>query len=196
LGAKDVDFKAGVVILAEHKTAEKTGKSRIIYLSPEAEETTDIEHHEFLISVGVPEEWRDDPDWWGGWTAEIVRTGVRIIAEDGGMTEGELIEKAVRESDRSAAAETRKVMQLESQLAHQAEAISDAERVARGRALLLPADTIDKVMRYEARLNRQLMQTLHQLERLQAIRAGNPPAPPAVLDVTVEAGGLALDAAG
>jgi integrase len=34
--ARDVDLKAGVAILAEHKTAEKTGKPRLIYLSPEA----------------------------------------------------------------------------------------------------------------------------------------------------------------
>jgi integrase len=34
--AKDVDFKTGVSLLAEHKTAEKTGRPRVIYLSPEA----------------------------------------------------------------------------------------------------------------------------------------------------------------
>jgi hypothetical protein len=44
------------------------------------------------------------------------------------------------------------------------------------------------VMRYESHLNKQLTQTLHQLERLQALRSGNPPAPPAALDVTVETG--------
>lgn len=36
LEAKDVDFRTGVAVLAEHKTAEKTGRPRAIYLSPEA----------------------------------------------------------------------------------------------------------------------------------------------------------------
>src|SRR5581483_11598233 len=34
--AKDVDLQAGVVVLTEHKTAGKTGRPRVIYLSPEA----------------------------------------------------------------------------------------------------------------------------------------------------------------
>lgn len=48
-----------------------------------------------------------------------------------------------------------------------------AERDRMHRERLLPdAATLDKVMRYEAHLNRQLNQTLHELEALQARRQG------------------------
>jgi hypothetical protein len=104
------------------------------------------------------------------------------------MTEAGLIEWAVKEADRTAAVERRKALKLEAELARCTEDIAGAERVARGRALLPSAEVLDKVTRYESHLNKQLTQTLHTLERLQAIRSGNPPAPPAALDVTVEAG--------
>jgi hypothetical protein len=50
----------------------------------------------------------------------------------------------------------------------------------------------DQLTRYEAHLGRQLQQTLVQLERLQALRAGEYVAPPALAEVgvtvTTEAG--------
>jgi hypothetical protein len=67
-------------------------------------------------------------------------------------------------------------------------ALAAEEDAARRRVLLPAADTLDKVMRYESHLGRQLTQTLHLLERLQAARSGNPPVPPAALDVTIDAG--------
>jgi hypothetical protein len=56
--------------------------------------------------------------------------------------------------------------------------------------MLPDASTLDRVMRYEAHVSRQLLQTLHTLERLQAARAGEPVPPPAALDVTVNAPAL------
>jgi hypothetical protein len=50
---------------------------------------------------------------------------------------------------------------------------------------ILPADALEKVSRYEAHLGRQLQQSLVQLERLQALRAGRYVAPPAVAEVGV-----------
>ena len=147
----------------------------------------DIEDHKFLEVIGVPEERREDADWWDGWTAGVVRAGVRVIATVHGLTEATLIEWAVENADRTACTEERKVMKLEPLLTSLTEEVTDPERVASGR-VLPSAEVIDKVMRYESHLNKQLTQTLHQLERLQAIRSGNPPAPPAALDVTVEAG--------
>jgi hypothetical protein len=154
---------------------------------------TDIEDVEFLAAIGVPAEWRADADWWTGWTVGMVRAGVGIIARDNGLTESELIEWAVKKADRDAGREERKAMKLEPLLDYLTEQIAGAEQVARGRALLPDADVADKVMRYESHLNKQLIQTLHQLERLQAIRSGNPPVPPAALDVTVDTGGPCLD---
>jgi hypothetical protein len=54
------------------------------------------------------------------------------------------------------------------------------------RERLLPAgEVVDRVARYEAHLSRQLAQALHELQRLQAARVGEPVMPPTVLDVTV-----------
>jgi len=152
------------------------------------EETVDIEQPDFLADVGVPEEWRNDADWWDGWTAKLLRNGAKEIAEEYEMTATELIDKAVRESGQSAKLERWKVDALEAELASLAAAMAEAERIARGRALLPAADVLDKLTRYESHLARQLTQTLHLLERLQGSRVGNPPPPPAALDVTVSAG--------
>ncbi len=51
------------------------------------------------------------------------------------------------------------------------------------RRLLPTADTLAKVMRYEAHLHRQYLQTLHELEAIQARRHGQP-APLARLDIS------------
>jgi hypothetical protein len=166
------------------------------YIPNGHEEYMDIEDHEFLAAVGVPADWRDDADWWEGWTAGIIRAGVKIIAEASGMTEAELIERAVRGADQTADVERRKALKLEAELDRVIEANAGPEQVARGRAVLPSAEVVDKVMRYESHLNKQLTQTLHMLERLRAIRDGKPPVPPAALDVTVETGTLTLDHAG
>lgn len=152
------------------------------------EEAVDIEQPDYLADVGVPEEWRNDADWWDGWTAKLLRNGAKEIAEEYEMTATELIEKAVRETDQAATLERRKVKALEAELAGLAAATAEAERIARGRALLPAGDVLEKLTRYESHLARQLTQTLHLLERLQGSRAGNPPPPPAALDVTVSAG--------
>lgn len=154
------------------------------------DEYFDIEDRQFLAAVGVPEEWRDEPDWWGGWTARLVRNGVEQIAKEDRMTADELTARAVREADRTVTVYRRQVTRLEEELAELAATTQAAERVARSRASLPGADAIDKMMRYEAHLTRQLTQTLHLLERIQATRRGSPSAPPAALDVTVQAEGM------
>lgn len=58
--AADVDFESGLWILKKHKTAKKTGKPRLVYLSPEAAELTRelVAHNPtgplFLNSRGKP----------------------------------------------------------------------------------------------------------------------------------------------
>jgi hypothetical protein len=52
---------------------------------------------------------------------------------------------------------------------------------------MLPEDhTLQKITRYEAHLSRQLLQALHELQRLQAARGGQPVPLPAALDVVVD----------
>ena len=51
------------------------------------------------------------------------------------------------------------------------------------RRLLPPEQTLERIMRYEAHLHRQWVQTIHELEALQARRKGER-TPLARLDVT------------
>jgi len=53
----------------------------------------------------------------------------------------------------------------------------------RREALLPPDETLDKVSRYETTLERSLFRTLHELQRLRAVRSGAPLLPPAAVDV-------------
>ena len=41
---------------------------------------TDVRHPQFLLALGVPAEWHDDPEGWCGWTAGVVQKGVERIA--------------------------------------------------------------------------------------------------------------------
>src|SRR5262249_43264522 len=52
-------------------------------------------------------------------------------------------------------------------------------------AILGDRFTLDKIMRYESHITRQMLQALHTLERLQRAGRGDDVPPPAALDVTV-----------
>ena len=52
------------------------------------------------------------------------------------------------------------------------------EKARQAATVLSSADTLDKIMRYETTLERQLYRAMHQLERLQRMRKGEDiPAP-------------------
>ena len=111
---------------------------------------------------GIPPDLHsDDYPEWAGWTAGIVRRGVQRIAAQAGTHPDALLPAAL-DATRMQVIRTR----------------CEAERVEkrlsdyRCRALLPEPDTLDKVMRYEAHLSRQLWSTLHELEALQARRKG------------------------
>jgi hypothetical protein len=48
------------------------------------------------------------------------------------------------------------------------------------------AVTFGNLTRYEGHFSRQYRTTLHELERLQAVRAGQPNLPPAAADIAIE----------
>ena len=61
----------------------------------------------------------------------------------------------------------------------------DAEEAARQAAAVLPsADTLDKILRYETTLDRQLYRAMNQLERLQRLRQGEAVPPPLTMEVS------------
>jgi hypothetical protein len=62
----------------------------------------------------------------------------------------------------------------------------DLDYMRRERLLATGPET-DRIARYESHLSRRLDQALHELHRLQATRAGEPVAPPIVVDVTLSA---------
>ncbi len=142
----------------------------------------------FLAAAGVPEGWQGAPDLWDGWTAGAVVAGLAAIAADAGLGAVALIERAVREAGRAAEADGRRAETLAAELAKLEAEAAKAAVAARAAVVLPSAAVLDKVARYEAHLGRQLTQAMHLLERLQATRAGAPPAPAAALDVTVDVG--------
>jgi hypothetical protein len=80
-------------------------------------------------------------------------------------------------------------------VAKKAEATADARdkeltRADRARRthLISPGDTLDKITRYETTLERSFHKTLHELQRMQAARQGQPVPVPAALDVDVSGG--------
>jgi hypothetical protein len=98
-------------------------------------------------------------------------------------------------------------MRTQAQNADEAKALERKAKTLRHRLIvkkdrmtqerILPGgDTLQKITRYEAHLSRQMLQALHELQRLQATRAGEPIRPPAALDVTLETGGAAAEALG
>jgi hypothetical protein len=168
---------------AFHLLREATG-----YTPNGDEEYTDIEADEFLADVGVPAAFRDAPETWDGWTVGRVMAGVTIIAEDDGITAADLLARAVRQAGETAAEERERAARLETELAPFLAKKAAALRRTRAEAVLLDDAALAKVMRYETHLNKQLVQTLHLLERLQAVRSDNPPVPPLAVDVFVEGG--------
>ena len=61
----------------------------------------------------------------------------------------------------------------------------EAKRLALGTCLVPQVGSLDRLLRYEAAIERSFFRALHELHRLQAARAGVPVPPPAALDVDV-----------
>src|SRR5215210_3163734 len=125
------------------------------------------------ISIpGVPEntlEWED----YEGWSAGAVRAGIDAIATATEEDPEDLLDVATDAARRSIIGKEQAAKQVE----------RDLKRMSRER--LLPDEkTLEKVARYEAHLSRLIHKTVHELEALQARRAGGV-APLARLDVEV-----------
>lgn len=143
---------------------------------------------EFLGAMGVPADMHDDPAQWDGWTAGGVRGGARWLAAAAGLTPDQVLARTRRSKCQMADQERQYQAAAEARLAgRQAEETASRER-ARGRTLLPPADVLDKVMRYEGHLTRQLLHAMNTLERLQRARLGSPGPPPIAVDVNLAAG--------
>ena len=119
------------------------------------------------------------------WTLELILRGFDYYAGASDATAATFqshMQKAINER---VAALDREVRRLEGET----NAIVRRSELSRARAAdaaLLPREqTVEMIMKYERHLQNQLNSTLHELERLQARRAGTPVAPPLVADVQV-----------
>jgi hypothetical protein len=136
-------------------------------------------------ALGVPG--GEEPWEYAGWTAGMARRGLEILARSGRTTAERLLEKGIA-ANRQEIEERRADID---RLSGEAKALRRRMRAKEARARCrraIPDDlTAQKIARYESHLSRQLYQALHELERLQARRAGQPVVPPLAVDVTVEA---------
>ena len=158
--------------------AEKlSGEDAELVLSAVAAQTTEVDSE----VISMPEVVPDEIPWsqFDGWTVSRVRLGIAAMAaaEGDGVTPDGLL---------FAALEHYRVQTIK--LKSESDEVSrDLDHMRRER-LLASAPQTDRIARYEAHLSRQLAQALHELQRLQATRAGAPVVPPVVVDVTVLGG--------
>jgi hypothetical protein len=162
-------------------------------------ELPDMDDPDFLAGLGVPKDELDDPYAWAGWTAGVVRQGLRALAKAGNRTPDKVLTRAI-DHWRGSQAEHREAVKAIDQKVKGLRRRLKAKETRLTRERILPdGDTLQKVTRYEAHLSRQMYQALHELQRLQAARNGNGLPPPAALDVTLDASEsaeAALEAAG
>jgi hypothetical protein len=149
------------------------------------ESSPDATAASFLLRLGVPQDEVDRPWDWPGWTVGLVRKGLALIAAQAQFPADRLLARMLvthREGVTEKAVKVRDLARKAQTLRRRVKATEDRERLRR---LLPESVALDKVLRYEAHVSRQLLQVLHTLERLQASRAGADVSPPAALDVTV-----------
>lgn len=145
---------------------------------------------EYANETNLPESFSFVPpgtDWseWTGWTKRFVLQAVQeLVATTSHHRKpaGEVLAACSAFVERSAITAAVKRREANRQLAD-----AEAELERSKRADVLPrAHVIEKVVRYETHLERSLYRTIHELQRLQAVRSGGAPTPLALdLDVSV-----------
>lgn len=150
-----------------------------------------VEGGPFLTAVGVPAGEQHAPWRWGGWTAGLARRAVDRMAGRFKACPHKVLAGALRSSEEGQARWEADCGRLEQEAAGLEARVRTLEARARLRHLLPKDAALEKVVRYEAHLSRQMLQALHTLERLQAHRRGADVPPPAALDVTVSGAGPA-----
>jgi hypothetical protein len=153
---------------------------------PDEGEGADSEDPDFLISVGIPEDELDDAYRWDSWTAGMVRQGLAELAHSAGIAPEKLLAKALKRRRDIQEQNTDAVQQLEATLKVLRRRVKAKEDRLKQERMLPEANTLQKITRYEAHLSRQLLQALHELQRLQAVRGGRAVSLPAALDVVVD----------
>jgi len=116
----------------------------------------------------------------------MVRQGLAELAHSSGITPQKLLAKALKKRRDFQEQNTDAIQKLEVTVRVLRRRVKTKEDILTRERILPEANTLQKITRYEAHLSRQLLQTLHELQRLQALRSGQPLPLPAALDVVVE----------
>jgi len=138
-----------------------------------------IDDESFASSLELPQD-ATHVGWatWTGWTKRFVLNGVAFVVST--SPSEDFRDLAPEEVCRACA------VRVDAEVCANEHALRDAETTLRQglrSRLLLPAQGLEKIARYETHLERSLHKTLHEIQRLQALRAGNPRALPMALDV-------------
>jgi hypothetical protein len=147
----------------------------------------DLEEEDFVAGLGIPKGQWQDPYGWDGWTAATLRAGVAHVARAVRLAPEWLLARATEDRRRKQERGEAEARQLGREVRALRRHMQRKEDRLRQRRLLPDANTLATISRYEAHLSRQMLQALHELQRLQAARAGEPVPPPAALDVTMDA---------
>jgi hypothetical protein len=153
---------------------------------PGGGEGADIEDPDFLTNAGVPEDELDDAYSWDGWTAGMVRKELAELAYSIGIVPERLLTKALKKRRGIQEQTMDEVQRLEATVKVLRRRVKAKEDRLKQERMLPEANTLQKITRYEAHLSRQLLQALHELQRLQAARSGHSVPLPAALDVMVD----------
>lgn len=145
-----------------------------IALFDAAAEVAENTNTDDLDIPGFPEdETLEDFD---GWTADILRGALQAMADSEETTYDDMFD-ATRL--RLAFKEAKAKLELE-------KAATEIERKRR-KKLLPDTPILDKLYRYESHLERSLYKAMREIERVQAIRKGQPVTQPVEVEVTVNA---------
>jgi hypothetical protein len=153
---------------------------------PDEGEGADNEDLDFLVSMGIPEDELDDAYRWHGWNASMVRKGLTELAKSVGREPEKLLAKALKKRREMQDQNKAEVQRLEATVKVLRRRMKTKEDRLKRERILPETNTLQKITRYEAHLSRQLLQALHELQRLQAGRGGQAVPLPAALDVVVD----------
>jgi hypothetical protein len=149
----------------------------------------DPDDPDFLAGLGVPADELDNAWAWDGWTAGMVRQAAEQMAQECKTSAAKVLARALQGRQEAQNKGREEVKHLQRQARDLRRRVQAKEDRLRQQRMLADAKTLDKVLRYESHVSRQVLQALHTLERLQAARAGEPVPPPAALDVTISGDG-------
>jgi len=123
----------------------------------------------------------DDDEDLGDLGSEEIR---RLLKERAGWSDEVIWQRLIKACDEEVAQHENRIGELEAEKERNRLKLQVVKRLGS----LVPVQYMDRLLRYEGAIERQLYKALNQLERLQRLRAGDRVPPPLEVDVHVNAG--------